>query len=135
LLSLFVCRGRVYIVGAMCVKLAANGLQLQEVGDFGDENCLPALNLIRSKKLHVTTEPPISCRCCYMRFFFSLVSFFVVVLLSVFIFLSRFNFPRCVNFPVTSHNATVRHNFVKNFAKSKLLHLSFYHICVFVCTW
>jgi hypothetical protein len=23
-----------------------NGLQLQEVGDFGDENCLPAQNLI-----------------------------------------------------------------------------------------
>jgi len=41
-----------------------NGLQLQEVGDFGDENCLPPLNLIRSIKLHLTTEPPISCRCC-----------------------------------------------------------------------
>ena len=39
-------------------------LQLQEVGDFGDENCLPPLNLIRSTKLHLTTEPPISCRCC-----------------------------------------------------------------------
>jgi hypothetical protein len=24
-------------------------------GDFRDENCLPALNLIRSTKLHVTT--------------------------------------------------------------------------------
>jgi hypothetical protein len=44
--------------------LRRNGLQLQEVGDFGDENCLPALNLIRSTKLHLTTEPPISCRCC-----------------------------------------------------------------------
>jgi hypothetical protein len=39
-------------------------LQLQEVGDFGDENCLPPQNLIRSTKLHLTTEPPISCRCC-----------------------------------------------------------------------
>ena len=45
-------------------------LQLQEVGDFGDENCLPPLNLIRSTKLHLTTEPPISCRCCYKPFFF-----------------------------------------------------------------
>jgi hypothetical protein len=45
--------------------LAGNGWQLQEVGDFVDENCLPAMNLIRSTKLHVTTEPPISCRCCY----------------------------------------------------------------------
>jgi len=41
-----------------------NGLQLQEIGDFGDENCLPALNLIRSTKLHLPTEPSISCRCC-----------------------------------------------------------------------
>jgi hypothetical protein len=41
-----------------------NVLQLQEVGDFGDENCLSALNLIRRTKLHLTTEPPISCRCC-----------------------------------------------------------------------
>jgi hypothetical protein len=41
-----------------------NGLQLPEVGDFEDENCLPALNLIRSTKLHLTTEPPIFCRCC-----------------------------------------------------------------------
>ena len=47
------------------LKLAHNGLQLQEVGDFGDENCLPPLNLMRSTKLHLTTEPPISCRCCY----------------------------------------------------------------------
>jgi hypothetical protein len=45
-------------------RITYNVLQLQEVGDFGDENCLPALNLIRSTKLHLTTEPPISCRCC-----------------------------------------------------------------------
>src|SRR5690625_668923 len=45
--------------------LTANGLQLQEVGDFGDENCLPPLNLIRSTKLHLPIVPPISCRCCY----------------------------------------------------------------------
>ena len=52
------------IVARSSFRLAYNGLQLQEVGDFGDENCLPALNLIRSTKLHLTTEPPISCRCC-----------------------------------------------------------------------
>ena len=39
-------------------------LQLQEVGDFGDENCLPEMNLIRSTKLHLTTEPPLLGRCC-----------------------------------------------------------------------
>ncbi len=31
--------------------MAANVLQLQEVGDFGDENCLPALNLIDAQSL------------------------------------------------------------------------------------
>jgi hypothetical protein len=41
-----------------------NVLQLQEVGDFEDGNCLPPLNLIRSTKFNLTTEPPISCRCC-----------------------------------------------------------------------
>ncbi|MBC7411859.1 MAG: IS30 family transposase [Bacteroidia bacterium] len=46
-------------------KLACNVLQLQEVGDLEAQNYLPALNLIRSTKLHLTTEPPISCRCCY----------------------------------------------------------------------
>jgi len=42
-----------------------NVLQLQEVGDFGSVNCLPPLNLIRSTNVQLTTEPPISCRCCY----------------------------------------------------------------------
>jgi len=42
-----------------------NVLQLQEVGDFEALNCLPPQNLIRSTKLHLNTEPPISCRCCY----------------------------------------------------------------------
>ena len=51
------------------LKLACNVLRLQEVGDFGAQNCLPALNLIRSKKLHLSTEPPISCRCCYRLLF------------------------------------------------------------------
>ena len=49
------------------LKVAANGLQLQEVGDFGDENCLPALNLIRSTRLHLNTETafsPNACACC-----------------------------------------------------------------------
>lgn len=45
--------------------LTANVLQLQEVGDFEAQNCLPALNLLRRIKLYLSTEPPISCRCCY----------------------------------------------------------------------
>ena len=46
------------------IKTEYNGWQLQEVGVFEAQNCLPALNLTRSTKLHLTTEPPISCRCC-----------------------------------------------------------------------
>ena len=53
---------------ASCTEIAPNGLQLQEVGYFEAQNCLPAMNLIRSTKLHLTTESPISCRCCYMPF-------------------------------------------------------------------
>ena len=45
-------------------RLLLKGLQLQEVGDFEAQNCLPPMNLIRSTKLHLTTEPPIYCRCC-----------------------------------------------------------------------
>src|SRR5690606_24280051 len=66
-------------------------LQLQEVGDFGDENCLPPLNLIRSTKLHLTTEPPISCRCCYLLAFSSVIiisfvkpSFAILILVKCF---------------------------------------------------
>jgi len=69
---------RLVVVGSS-VRLACNVLQLQEVGDFGDENCLPPLNLIRSTKLHLTTEPPISCRCCYAQFFFSRQVIYVVL--------------------------------------------------------
>jgi len=53
------------VVVVSSVRLACNGLQLQEVGDFGALNCLPPQNLIRSTKLHLTTEPTISCRCCW----------------------------------------------------------------------
>jgi len=56
--------------GMLSATIEYNVLQLQEVGVFEALNCLPALNLIRSRKLHLTTEPPISCRCCYMKLFF-----------------------------------------------------------------
>jgi hypothetical protein len=35
-------------------------LQLKEDGDFGTQNCLKVTKLILSRKLHFTTEPPIS---------------------------------------------------------------------------
>ena len=50
-------------------RVTYNGLQLQEVGDFEAQNCLPPQNLIRSTKIHLTTEPPIFCRCCYAQVF------------------------------------------------------------------
>lgn len=59
-----------------CFILAHNVLKLQEVGDFEYENCLSPMNLIRSTKLGLTTEPPISGSCCYRLPFFSLVKFF-----------------------------------------------------------
>jgi len=68
--SVYVCRLMVALSG---LRVADNVLQLQEVGDFGDENCLLALNLIRSTNVHLTTEPPISCRCCYSQWFLSTV--------------------------------------------------------------
>ena len=55
-----------------------NGLQLQEVGDFEALNCLQPQNLIRSTKLHLTTEPPIYCRCCYAFGFLLCCPFFVI---------------------------------------------------------
>jgi hypothetical protein len=72
-------------------RLAYNVLQLQEVGDFGDENCLPPLNLIRSTKLHLSTEPPISCRCCYKPFLFPSALFSCSIKLSgVYVTLAKF---------------------------------------------
>jgi len=56
--------GSVVVLHGRLSNIARDVLQLQEVGDFGDENCLPPLNLIRSTKLDLTTEPPISCSCC-----------------------------------------------------------------------
>jgi hypothetical protein len=47
-----------------------NVLPPGEEADFEALNCLPALNLIRSTKLHLTTEPAFLPNACYMRFFF-----------------------------------------------------------------
>jgi len=47
-------------------------LQLQEVGDTGDENWLPSLSLIRSTKLDLTTESPILVRytCFFLKYYY-----------------------------------------------------------------
>ena len=41
---------------AGCAMFTHNGLALGEEADFEALNCLPALNLIRSTKLHLSTE-------------------------------------------------------------------------------
>jgi len=49
----------------MChFTITGNGLALGEEADFGALNCLPALNLIRSTKLHLSTEPAFLPNAC-----------------------------------------------------------------------
>jgi hypothetical protein len=45
--------------------MTPNGLALGEEADFEALNCLPALNLIRSTKLHLSTEPAFLPNACY----------------------------------------------------------------------
>jgi hypothetical protein len=51
--------------------MTANGLALGEEADFEALNCLPALNLIRSTKLQLSTEPAFLPNACYKPFFLS----------------------------------------------------------------
>jgi hypothetical protein len=46
---------------AVLTKVADKILRVLEVGDYEAQNFLPAMNLMRSTKLHLTTEPPIFC--------------------------------------------------------------------------
>jgi hypothetical protein len=45
--------------------LPHNVLALGEEADFEALNCLPVLNLIRSTKLHLSTEPAFLPNACY----------------------------------------------------------------------
>jgi len=54
------------------VQMAANVLALGEEADFEALNCQPALNLIRSTKLHLSTEPAFLPNACYKPFFLSI---------------------------------------------------------------
>lgn len=47
----------------------ANGLQIPEEGDFGTPNFKLTMNLNRSTKPNITTEPPFFGMCCYALFF------------------------------------------------------------------
>jgi hypothetical protein len=50
--------------------MSHNVLALGEEADFEALNCLPALNLIRSRKLQLTTEPAFLPNACYKLAFF-----------------------------------------------------------------
>jgi hypothetical protein len=58
--STIVCYGR--------FSIATNGLALGEEADFEAQNRLPALNLIRSTKLHLSTEPAFLPNACYHQY-------------------------------------------------------------------
>jgi len=45
-------------------RFAANVLRLKQVGDFEAFYCQPTTNFDGSKKLDLTTEPPLLVRCC-----------------------------------------------------------------------
>jgi hypothetical protein len=62
LLNLFLSFFCFYLL-SVCT-LAANVLALGEEADFEALNCLPALNLIRSTKLHLSTEPAFLPNAC-----------------------------------------------------------------------
>jgi len=50
-------------------RVRHNVLALGEEADFEALTCLPALNLIRSTKLHLSTEPAFLPNACYMPLF------------------------------------------------------------------
>jgi hypothetical protein len=47
------------------VIMKHNVLALGEEADFEALNCLPAMNLIRTTKLHLSTEPAFLPNACY----------------------------------------------------------------------
>jgi hypothetical protein len=58
-----------YDLFEMSLCIVPNVLALGEEADFEAQNCLPALNLIRSTKLHLSTEPAFLPNACYVQHF------------------------------------------------------------------
>jgi hypothetical protein len=69
-----------YVIGCITI-IHTNVLPLGEEADFEAQNCPPALNLIRSTKLHLSTQPAFLPNACYMPLF---LSFFVTYFVSSF---------------------------------------------------
>jgi len=57
-------------LSVLSFRVAYNVLALGEEADFEALNCLPALNLMRSTTLHLSTEPAFLPNACYLPFFF-----------------------------------------------------------------
>ncbi len=49
--------GNRMMVNPLFFIVYTNGLQIRGVGDFGAHNCLSSLNMMRSTKFHITSEP------------------------------------------------------------------------------
>jgi len=60
-----------------------NGSALAEEADFDNINCLSALNLIRSTKLHLSNEPAFLPSACYGQVFFYCLHFILSGCLSL----------------------------------------------------
>ena len=52
------------------LAVAVNVLQLTEVGDYEGQTLKLKQMYNRSRNAHITTEPPILVRCCYVPFDF-----------------------------------------------------------------
>ena len=65
----FHCRVSVclFVSVGLSVTMTANGLALGEEADYEVLNCLPALNLIRSAKLQLSTELAFLPNACYVH--------------------------------------------------------------------
>jgi hypothetical protein len=68
-------KNKINIGSLFFIIIGANGLALGEEADFEVLNCLPALNLIQSTKLHLSTEPAFLPNACYQLGFFVIASF------------------------------------------------------------
>jgi hypothetical protein len=63
-------RNNILLVKEVNTIIAHNGLALGEEADFEALNCLSALNLIQSTKLHLSTEPAFLPNACWWLLFY-----------------------------------------------------------------
>src|SRR5690606_22538877 len=79
-LSIFYFLSSLNLFWCLSFRVATNGLALGEEADFEAQNSLPALNLIRSTKLQLSTEPAFLPNACYVLLFCSPSIFFLLII-------------------------------------------------------